>query len=632
MSNSIPNEHTTVPFEHIALAFSGGGFRAASFALGVLSYLNEVELNNSIGNTSRKILDNVTYLSSASGGSITTLLYTLDRTNNKSFNEFYKHLLEILDGSNLLEDALEELSNKSNWPKINPKKRSLINAFARTYDKYIFKGATLGNLYTHNPDCNIEEICLNATEFYRGLLFRQAIKLKNDSLPDEDFVYGNYIINVNKNILHKIKLGDVLAASSCFPAGFEPIIFPNDFADNNDVRLELLHALTIQPQEISKTELTYLYGKEADEIDINNYASITALQQVLLSKKLRDDFSFGLMDGGIADNQGLESLMRANERREKDETIFKPFDLMLINDVSSHYMDPLEPNEAYNNKGLSVNKLMLVMSVSLTAIIAIVLWLQLYKELLLAILITIPVFLLGAGLYIFLKIKGNLSNPNKYGVGLKLHKLFSRKVINLLLKYFSKTPISAIKAMLGERGKSMLSLNNDVFLKRVRQLLYQRFFSTNAWKFRKKSNHIYDLSFTNDLNRLKNDKDAYPPSIAMQIVAEEAYQMATTLWFDKKDVQAQTKASVIACGQFTTCYNLLLYTDTLIQNKQVYENINHALLINAVKKQLIMHYDNFINDPFWLYNKKGQELYASQWQNIVPKESAIPDQFKKLRK
>ena len=28
------------PFENIGLAFSGGGFRAASFGLGVLSYLN----------------------------------------------------------------------------------------------------------------------------------------------------------------------------------------------------------------------------------------------------------------------------------------------------------------------------------------------------------------------------------------------------------------------------------------------------------------------------------------------------------------------------------------------------------------------------------------------------------------
>src|ERR1700743_3675644 len=45
------NTHTatppfTMPFEHIALAFSGGGFRAASFSLGVLAYLDRVKFDD----------------------------------------------------------------------------------------------------------------------------------------------------------------------------------------------------------------------------------------------------------------------------------------------------------------------------------------------------------------------------------------------------------------------------------------------------------------------------------------------------------------------------------------------------------------------------------------------------------
>lgn len=644
----INQDYIVNPFEHIALAFSGGGFRAAAYALGVMSYLNEVEVISEDSDTNKKMLEHVTYLSSASGGSFATTLYALNIANKKSFADFYKNLFENLEGSNLLEKALEELSNKANWPKENPKKRNLINAFAKAYDKYLFNSASISDLKSNDPILHLEEVCFNATEFYRGLLFRQAIKLKHDALPDDGFLYGNYILHVDQNQLEKLKLGDLLAASSCFPAGFEPIIFPNDFVNNNTERKALINALRIEPQEISKTELNYLYGKEGDTIDINKYTSVKELQKDILNKKLRDDFSFGLMDGGITDNQGLESLMRANERRERGETSFRPFDLMLINDVGSHYMDPLKPNDTYNNKGISLNKLLFIITILLVvittgAVLAFVsagkpedIRFDLYKVLIptisLTVIFAIPIFLLCIGLWFIVHTQKKLTTPDEYGVGLKLHKTFSQKIIDLLVRYFFKTPISTIKVMLTDRVKSVLSLNNDVFLKRVRYLLYQRFFSTDTWKLRKKSNHIYDLSFTNDVNRIDHDKNAYPPSTVMQIVAEKAYQMSTTLWFDKKDTQEQTKAFIIACGQFTTCYNLLLYTDTIIQNEVMYSTASNKKRVDHIKKQLEAHYQAFFVDPFWLYNKTGQKLYNAYWKNIELVGRNLPDEFKNLRR
>ena len=50
---------------NIGLAFSGGGYRAATFDLGTLSFLNSVRLDD--GHT---LLDRVTALSSVSGGTI----------------------------------------------------------------------------------------------------------------------------------------------------------------------------------------------------------------------------------------------------------------------------------------------------------------------------------------------------------------------------------------------------------------------------------------------------------------------------------------------------------------------------------------------------------------------------------
>lgn len=58
------------PFGHIALAFSGGGFRASSFGLGVLSYLPQLQQENQTS-----LLENVTFISAASGGTIANAMY-----------------------------------------------------------------------------------------------------------------------------------------------------------------------------------------------------------------------------------------------------------------------------------------------------------------------------------------------------------------------------------------------------------------------------------------------------------------------------------------------------------------------------------------------------------------------------
>jgi predicted acylesterase/phospholipase RssA len=50
LQQSIPPNN---PLDNIALALSGGGFRAASFSLGVLSYLNRIEYKKKAAFTCR---------------------------------------------------------------------------------------------------------------------------------------------------------------------------------------------------------------------------------------------------------------------------------------------------------------------------------------------------------------------------------------------------------------------------------------------------------------------------------------------------------------------------------------------------------------------------------------------------
>lgn len=219
------------PFENIALAFSGGGFRAASFALGVVSYLNKVTFDDDTdGLHGQTLLQQVRYLSSASGGTITTTLYALYNAQGKTFGQFYTKLSAGLNGDDLLRQSLEILSDKKHWKSRPQKTRNIINSFALAYDQYLFDGSTLESLcHDALPTAHLQEVCFNATEFYTGQSFRQNIKLVPDTGTDERFKYGNEVIYVDSLVAGKIKLGDVLAASSCFPAGFEPIIYPNDY-------------------------------------------------------------------------------------------------------------------------------------------------------------------------------------------------------------------------------------------------------------------------------------------------------------------------------------------------------------------------------------------------------------------
>jgi len=74
----------------IGLAFSGGGFRASSFSLGVLSFLNEVKIDNT------NLLSKVYALSTVSGGTITGARYAIGIKNGENFNEIYWSLYNFM--------------------------------------------------------------------------------------------------------------------------------------------------------------------------------------------------------------------------------------------------------------------------------------------------------------------------------------------------------------------------------------------------------------------------------------------------------------------------------------------------------------------------------------------------------
>ena len=76
---------------------------------------------------------------------------------------------------------------------------------------------------------HIEQVCFNATDFSFGLTYR---------FQNQGFFGNSPLYNSNRSevdaLRHKVQFSDAIASSSCFPLGFEPLVFPDDyFQDQN---------------------------------------------------------------------------------------------------------------------------------------------------------------------------------------------------------------------------------------------------------------------------------------------------------------------------------------------------------------------------------------------------------------
>ncbi len=545
-------------FRNIALTFSGGGYRAASYSLGVLSYFNHVEIEG------ERLLDHVNGLSTVSGGTITGAVFCCFREKKLSFSDFFTHIYTFLDEDRLLTLAINKLSDNQFWKNCH-KKRTLINAFASVYHEHLIED-TFDLL--KNGHSGLRDFVFNATEFSNGLAFRFQ----------RNGLFGNYkLSNSNLNVLFPhFMVADAIAASSCFPLGFEPIILPDDF--------------------ISDKELPA-------------YKAI----------KQQDDFKdgVGLMDGGIVDNQGIGSIRLTDNRREENDK----FDLIMVCDVGSYKMDPWSGSNI--DMDLKGGKKSLKQ------------WVQLFGEKLnkwwwvtIPMLLSICFFVIASNVekcIPFCIIGGAMSMLTIVGIIIKIliakgkNKVF--KIWDFIMKMipdfiekqlppFANLKIRLIKRMLQERVTSVIKMVNEVFLKQVRRLNYMLFYTDEKLADRRITALIYDLTEEQFKHSLSDEKEKEYHNDAIENPGDRIYkaakiasEMETTLWFSGEDRKADRLKNLVACGQFTACYKLLNYCYELDKSDI---DIDRKLL-ETMKNNFQSDWNKFINDPYWLHNKEVGE-------------------------
>jgi len=486
-------------FDEIALCLSGGGYRAASFHLGTLDMLDELGL-----------LPCVKRLSTVSGGTIIGMQYALSVSEGKSFKTFYEDFYAFLKDNNVVQQALDQLYTTPSPSGLND--LSLIRAAAQVYADTLFDNRKFEQ-FLDDQESQFKEVIFNATEFRIGNSFRfRASNKQNVRIGNRDF-------SIERSVARQIRLSDIVAASSCFPGGFEPIRFPDDF----------------RWDDIDEIRATLKSGFK-DETD--------------------NPVSVPLMDGGIFDNQGMDSILLADDIRNPE------IDLFIISDTNQRddaVLDfPVKPRKGWLSLrhiwwiGLALFLLSLLSAIAVSTQ-----FIRKWNETDLSLfafignhpyetlfIYFVPVFLAVAVVTVFFWLHRIVSRKQSVEIAGERFELWN---------YIRRLTVPDLLDFLEARAASLMALTGNVFLKRIRQLILKSVRATAERRDRVAFNILYDMLLSRP-GLIRKDADL-EPSIALKEVAERAETMATTLWFaDKDDLK-----NLIICGQATICFSIMRF-------------------------------------------------------------------------
>jgi len=235
------------------LTFSGGGTRAAAMAYGVLEELRDTPVL--VDGQQERLLDQVTHISSVSGGSFTSAYYGL--YGDKIFDNFEDEFLRKDVEGYLTRSAL----NPFHW--FGRKGRT--ERSAEYYNKILFHDATFADMLKPGRPM----IVINASDLAYGVRF--------------SFIQDYF--NLLCSDIRDFPVASAVTASSAVPVVFNPVVVEN-YAGCAE--------LQVPPQAIEMAK----HSQELADM-------LTGLQ----SYNDKDDRKFiHFVDGGITDNMGLRAM------------------------------------------------------------------------------------------------------------------------------------------------------------------------------------------------------------------------------------------------------------------------------------------------------------------------------------
>ncbi len=258
----------------VVLTFSGGGPRAAAFALGVLEKLRDTEILWE--GRRRCLLNEVDVISSVSGGSLTAAYYGL--FGDRIFDDFADDILS----RNFTSILLKDLAAVKNWAKLASPNYSRSNLMAdKLMDGDIFEKQTFADLLKKNQR---PFIIINATDMSLGRRF-------TFTQEQFDLLYSD---------LSTFPIGYAVVASGAFPGVLTPLTL-NNYENAEDYE---------PPQWVQ--ELSETSNPADDEYHFRKtFESYVQAGRPYIH----------LVDGGVSDNLGLLPVILDLDGRVTDSSI-----------------------------------------------------------------------------------------------------------------------------------------------------------------------------------------------------------------------------------------------------------------------------------------------------------------------
>jgi NTE family protein len=239
----------------VGLAFSGGGTRAAAFAHGVLSEIDQTTVRTHTGTHS--LLNSVGFVSGVSGGSVLAAYYGLKK--RAALDDFREKFL-IRNAEEGLSTSVDPVSLvRALGGGVND-----VRTFASWLNDNLFKGATFADFRkTPGP-----QVWINASDIYNRT----------------PFIYGEAAFIALCSDLASYPIADAVAASAAVPIVFTPMViktYPKQCSDQPPDWLRNAHTNPNAPPMLKAF---------ADALYSYNDGSTKYLK---------------LLDGGLVDNFGL---------------------------------------------------------------------------------------------------------------------------------------------------------------------------------------------------------------------------------------------------------------------------------------------------------------------------------------
>lgn len=240
------------------LNFSGGGTRAAAMAYGVLEGLRDTPIT--IDGQQKRLLDEVTHISSVSGGSFASAYYGL--YGDKIFEDFKNDfLLKDVQGA-----LTRSLLNPLHWFG----KKGRTERSAEYYNEILFHDATFGDMMQPGRPM----IIINASDLAYGVRF--------------SFVQDYF--NLLCSDVKDYPVAWAVTASSAVPVVFNPIVLQNysgcaerhvsaqarENAKNSDQLSELLEGLESYKDKENRKYIHFVDGGITDNMGLRAFVDVVA--------------------------------------------------------------------------------------------------------------------------------------------------------------------------------------------------------------------------------------------------------------------------------------------------------------------------------------------------------------------